>query len=150
VKKETPKSIEEAFVCMFCGRAGHLDEFCFRRKRIEKVRFEYARNSYRDDFFDFPPYSYSCAPLRMSSRALSCFSHGPNYHSYGFDSRENNFVPIHFGYGSCSHRGDHFSCRHGFQLKGLTLALSLNSWTVHIFPIVVQIPQVQMVRCKRL
>jgi hypothetical protein len=29
VKKETPKQREEAFICMFCGRAGHLDEFCF-------------------------------------------------------------------------------------------------------------------------
>jgi hypothetical protein len=29
VKKETPKSREEAFVCIFCGHAGHLDEFCF-------------------------------------------------------------------------------------------------------------------------
>jgi hypothetical protein len=34
-RKETPKPREEAFVRMFCGRAGHLDEFCFRRKRIE-------------------------------------------------------------------------------------------------------------------
>jgi hypothetical protein len=30
VRKETLKSREEAFICMFCGRAGHLDEFCFR------------------------------------------------------------------------------------------------------------------------
>jgi hypothetical protein len=29
-RKETPKPREEAFVCMFYGRAGHLDEFCFR------------------------------------------------------------------------------------------------------------------------
>jgi hypothetical protein len=29
-RKETPKSRDEAFVCMFCGRASHLDEFCFR------------------------------------------------------------------------------------------------------------------------
>jgi hypothetical protein len=29
-RKETPKPRDEAFVCMFCGRAGHLDEFCFR------------------------------------------------------------------------------------------------------------------------
>jgi hypothetical protein len=29
-RKETPKLREEAFVCMFCGRASHLDEFCFR------------------------------------------------------------------------------------------------------------------------
>jgi hypothetical protein len=32
VKKESPKPREEAFVCMFCGRVGHLDEFSFRRK----------------------------------------------------------------------------------------------------------------------
>jgi hypothetical protein len=29
VKKETTKLREEVFVCMFCGRASHLDEFCF-------------------------------------------------------------------------------------------------------------------------
>jgi hypothetical protein len=29
VRKETPKLIEEASVCIFCGCAGHLDEFCF-------------------------------------------------------------------------------------------------------------------------
>jgi hypothetical protein len=45
VRKEISKHREEAFVCMFCGRAGHLDEFCFRRKRIEKRHFEYAKNS---------------------------------------------------------------------------------------------------------
>jgi hypothetical protein len=28
--KETPKPREEAFICMFYGRVGHLDEFCFR------------------------------------------------------------------------------------------------------------------------
>jgi hypothetical protein len=41
--KETPKLREEAFVCMFCGRAGHLYEFCFWRKRIERRHVEYAR-----------------------------------------------------------------------------------------------------------
>jgi hypothetical protein len=30
VRKEIPELREEAFICMFCGRAGHLDEFCFR------------------------------------------------------------------------------------------------------------------------
>jgi hypothetical protein len=34
VRKETPKPRVEAFVCIFCGCAGHLDEFCFRRKNI--------------------------------------------------------------------------------------------------------------------
>jgi hypothetical protein len=36
VRKETPKPREEAFICMFCARAGRLDEFCFRHNRIEK------------------------------------------------------------------------------------------------------------------
>jgi hypothetical protein len=47
-RKETPKPREGAFIYMFCGHAGHLDEFCFRWKRIERRRVEYARDSYRD------------------------------------------------------------------------------------------------------
>jgi hypothetical protein len=85
VRKEIPKPTKEAFVCMFCSRAGHLDEFCFRRKRIEKRLFNYARNSYHDEFY-FPPRSYSHTSPRTSSHALSCFSHEPNHHSYGFGS----------------------------------------------------------------
>jgi hypothetical protein len=73
VRKETPKPREEVFVCMFCGCVGHLDEICFRRKRIEKRHFDYARNSYHDEFFDFPPHSYSHASRHTSSRALSHF-----------------------------------------------------------------------------
>jgi hypothetical protein len=68
-RKETPKSREEPFVYMFCGCAGHLDEFCFRRKRIERRRVEYARDSYRDEFIDFSPRSYSHVPPRFYSRA---------------------------------------------------------------------------------
>jgi hypothetical protein len=86
VKKETPKPTEEAFVCIFCDRAGHLDVFCFRRKRIKKRHFEYARNTYRDEFFDFLPHSYSRALPHTSSHVLSHFSHGPNHRSYGFGS----------------------------------------------------------------
>jgi hypothetical protein len=78
VGKETPKPRVETFICMFCGRAGHLDEFCFRRKRIEKMCFDYARNSYRTEFIDFP--------LRTYSRAPSRFFHGPNHRLYGFGS----------------------------------------------------------------
>jgi hypothetical protein len=37
-RKETPKPREKAFVYRFCDRAGHLNEFCFRRKRIERRR----------------------------------------------------------------------------------------------------------------
>jgi hypothetical protein len=86
VRKETPKLREEAFVCIFCGYAGHLDEFCFRHKRIERRCLDYARNSYCDEFSDFPPRSFSHALSRTSSRALSQFAHGPNHRSYGFGS----------------------------------------------------------------
>jgi hypothetical protein len=68
-RKEITKPREEAFICMFCGHAGHLDEFCFRCKKIERRHDEYARNSYRDEFIDFLPRSYSHFPPRFYSRA---------------------------------------------------------------------------------
>jgi hypothetical protein len=98
VQRQTTNSsmhnLDGVYTCMFCGRAGHLDKFCFRRKRIEKMRFEHARNSYHDEFFDLPPrsysrvppHSYSCASPRTFSYALSRFSHGPNHRLYGFGS----------------------------------------------------------------
>jgi hypothetical protein len=113
VRKETPKLRVEAFICMFCDRASHLDEFCFRRKKIERC-FEYAGNSYRNEFFEFPPRSYSRALPRTSSRTFPQFSHGPHHHSYSFGSRENRFEPRHFGYSPHPHCGDCFLCRPGF------------------------------------
>jgi hypothetical protein len=111
---------------MFYGHAGHLDEFCFRRKRIERRRVEYARNSNHDKFFDFLPQSYSRAPSRSYShasphtfsRAMSCFSYVTNYHSYGFGSRENRFEPRCFGYGPHPRRGNHFPHRPSFPARG--------------------------------
>jgi hypothetical protein len=105
VRKETPKPGEEAFICMFCDHAGHLDEFCFWRKRLERRRVEYARDTYRDEFIDFLPRSYSLvsphfyshASPRTFSRALPRtspgafpqFAHEPNHRSYGFGPRDN-------------------------------------------------------------
>jgi hypothetical protein len=126
VKRESPKPREEAFVCMFCGRPDQLDEFCFRCKRIERMHVEYARNSYRDEFIDFPACSYSHVPPRFysrasphtSSRAFPQFSYGPNHQSYGFGSRENHFEPRRFGYGPRPNRGDGFPHRPGFSARG--------------------------------
>jgi hypothetical protein len=119
---------------MFCGRVGHLDEFCFRRKRIERRHVEYARDSYRDEFIDFPPHSYShvlprfhsrasprtfsCALPRTSSSASHQFAHGPNHRSYGFGPLENRFEPRRFGYGPRPHRDDRFLRRSGFPTGG--------------------------------
>jgi hypothetical protein len=110
VRKEIPKPREEDFVCILCGHGDHLDEFCFRRKRIEKSLFDYVRNSYCVEFINFSPCYYSCA--------LSHFSHGPNHRSYGSGSRENNFVSRRFGYDPHPHHGDLFPCRPGFPAGG--------------------------------
>jgi hypothetical protein len=110
VRKQTPKPREEYFICIFCDRAGHLDGFCFHRKRIKKRRLDYARNSYHDEFNDFPPRTYS--------RASPYFFYGPNHRSYGFRSQENNFVPRCFGYDSHPHCGDCPTSRHGFPASG--------------------------------
>jgi hypothetical protein len=37
-----------------------------------------------------------------------------------------------------------------FLLELLTLTLSRDTWTVHVFPVVVHIPLRQMVKCKEL
>jgi hypothetical protein len=149
VRKETPKPREEAFICMLCGRAGHLDEFCFRRKRIERRRVEYVRYSYRDEFFDVPPQSYSRPPRsysrassrtfsrdspRTSSCALLQFAHGPNHRSDGFGPRENRFVPRHFGYGPHPHRGDRFPRRPGFPTGGSFPHFELRHLNIPRFP----------------
>jgi hypothetical protein len=133
-RKETPKSRVEAFVCIFCGRAGHLDEFCFQRMRIERRRVKYARDSYCDEFFNVPLQSYSrflprsyprASPCtfsrafpRTSSGALPQFAHGPNHLSYGFGPRQNHLEPRRFGYGPRPHRGDCLPCRPDFPTVG--------------------------------
>jgi hypothetical protein len=111
VKKNTLNPSEEVYICMFCGCAGHLDEFCFRHKRMEKRRADYARNSYHDEFIDFLPH--------FSSRAPSHFSHEPNHHSYGFGSRESGLVLGRFGVDPLSHRGVRPPHRHGFPARGV-------------------------------
>jgi hypothetical protein len=111
---------------MFYGRAGHLNEFCFRRKRIERRRVEYARDLYRDEFFDVlsqsyshtPPRFYSCVSPHTFSHALPQFAHGYNNRSYGFGPLENRFEPRRFGYGPRLHRGDRFPRMPGFPTVG--------------------------------
>jgi hypothetical protein len=142
VKKNTPNPSEEVYICMFCGRAGHLDEFCFQRKRMEKRHVDYARNSYHDKFIDFLPH--------FSSHAPSHFSHGPNHRSYGFDSREGGFFldPLVSTHALIVV----FIPRIGmvFPLEVSIFTLSWVALMVHAFHIVVDVPLAQMVRYKGL
>jgi hypothetical protein len=138
VKRESPRLREKTFVCIFYGRAGHLNDFCFRRKRIERRCVEYARNSYRDEFIDFPPRSYSHVPPyfysrvspRTSSRAFTPFSYVPN-------RRSNDF-------------GDRFPHRPSFPAGGSYTHLSRDTCMVHVFSVMVHAPLRQVLRCKGL
>jgi hypothetical protein len=77
---------------------------------------DYTKNSYHNEFIDFPPH--------ISSRAQSHFSHVPNHYSYGFGSLESGLVPRSFGVDPHSHRGARPSHRHGFALEVSILNLS--------------------------
>jgi hypothetical protein len=138
VKKNTSNPSEEVYICMFYGRAGHLDEFCFQHNRMEKRRVNYARNSYHDEFTDFPP--------QFSSRALSHFSHGPNYRSYGFALQESSLMPGSFGVDPRSHRGVPPPRRHSFPARGVYSKFEPVALTVHAFHNVVHVSLAQMVR----
>jgi hypothetical protein len=137
-------NLNSVYTYMFCGRAGHFDEFYFLCKIMEKRCFECARNSYPDKFFDFLAHSYSRASPRTSSRAVSHFFHGPNHFLYSFDSQENIYLFL-----------DALVTAHvfpvvvivprvgtGFLLEDLTPVLSRDTWIVHVFHIMVLVPPV--------
>jgi hypothetical protein len=142
VKKNTPNQSDEVYICMFCSCAGHLDEFCFQHKRMEKRRLDYARNSYHDEFIDFLPH--------FSSHALSHFSHGSNHHSYGLFHKRvvlclDALVSTHTLIVV-------FIPRVGmvFPLEVSILTLSCIALMIHTFSVVVHIPFARMVSCKGL
>jgi hypothetical protein len=62
-------------------------------------------------------------------------------------------VPRRFDFDPRYHHGDCTPRRPGFSTRGgggLTLVLKQDTWLVHIFPVVVLVPLIQIVRCKRL
>jgi uncharacterized protein YjeT (DUF2065 family) len=134
---------------MFCGCVGHLDEFCFRHNRIERRCFDYARNSYRDEFSDF------CLVLTLVlclTLLLLCLVSL-------MDLTIAHMVLVHERTILCL---DALVTAHVlivvivphvgmiFVLEGLTPTLSPDTWTVHVFPIVVHVSLGQMVKWKRL
>jgi hypothetical protein len=123
VRKETPKSRQEAFVCMFCGRTDHLDEFYFRHKRIEKRCFNYARNSYCDESMDL-----TIAHTILVHKKIALF----------LDALVTTRVLIVV----IASRLDPV-----FLLEDLRLTLSPDTWTVHVFPVVVHVPLGQVMMC---
>jgi hypothetical protein len=128
---------------MFCGCAGHLDEFCFHRKRIEKRCFDFARNSYRDEFSDFLPRSHLALLLVLYLISV-------------IDLTTTHMVLVHERTTLCL---DALVTAHilivvivsrvglVYLLEGLTLTLGPDTWTVHISLVVVFVPLGQVVNC---
>jgi hypothetical protein len=127
---------------MFYGRAGHLVEFYFQHKRLERRRFEYARNSNRDEFFDFPPRSSLVLHLALlhalflSSLIDLTIAYMVLVHertTLSLDALVMAHVLIvviiyHIGL--------------VFLQESFTPILSWDTWTVHIFPVMVLVPLV--------
>jgi hypothetical protein len=142
VKKNTPNSSEEVYICMFCGCVGHLDEFFFWCKRMEKRCVVYARNSYHDEFIDFSPHFSSCVLLVFLMNLI--ITHMVLIHERVVFFL-NASVPTHaLIVVFVPHIGM------VFPLEVSILTLSRVILTVHAFPVEVYVPLAQMVRCKGL
>jgi hypothetical protein len=155
-RKKNPKPREEAFVCIFCGLAGHLDEFCFWWKRIEMMCVEYARDSYRDNFIDFPPRSYSHVHLAFTLVLLLALSHVLCL-TLLLVLRLSSLMDLTIAHMILVHERTALSLDalvifHAlivvivshvglvFPLKGPSPTLSRDTWTAHVFPVVIHVP----------
>jgi hypothetical protein len=135
-------NLDGVYTCMFCGRVGHLDEFCFRHKRLEKKCVDYAKNSYHNELIDFLPH--------ISSRAPSHFL---------MDLTISHMVLVHKRVTLCL---DTIVSTHilivvlvpcigmVLPLEVPILTLSRVALTVYAFPVVVHVPLTQIVKYIRL
>jgi hypothetical protein len=142
VKKNTLNPSEEVYICMFCGLAGQLGEFCFRCKRLEKRCVDYTRNSYHDEFIDFPP--HICLVLHLISLMNLTITHMALVHervTLCLDALVSTHVLIMV----FIPRVDMV-----FPLEVFILTLSRVTLTVHAFPVMVHTSLTQTVRCKGL
>jgi hypothetical protein len=159
VKRESPKPREEASDCMFCGRAGHLDEFCFRHKRIERRRVDYMLETH----IVMSSLISRLILIVMFHLAFTLLLHLALLHvlflSSLMDLTIAHMVLVHE---RTTLSLDALVTAHVlvvvivshvglvFLLEGPTPILSQDTWMVHVFPVVVHVPLSQVVRCKGL
>jgi hypothetical protein len=149
VRKETPKLREKGFICMFCDRAGHLDEFCFRCKKIEKMHFEYETHIVMSSLIfrlvlTLVLHLALLHVLFLSSLMYLTIAHMVLDHERTVLSL-NALVMAHVLIVVIVPRVSPV-----FLQESFTPVLSRHTWTVHAFSIVVLIPLIQIVMCKRL
>jgi hypothetical protein len=150
VKKETPKQREEAFICMFCGGAGHLDEFCFRARELRTCALSMVETHIVMSSLIFC--LVLTLVLRLTHLLMLCLISL-------IDLTIAHMLLVHERISLCL---DALVTTHVlivvivsrvgmvFLLEDLTLTLSRDTWTFHIFPVVVHVPLGQVIWCKRL
>jgi hypothetical protein len=166
VRKETPNSREEAFVCMFCGRAGHLDEFCFRGKKLRGFMLSMLEIHIMMSSLIFCLILILMFRLTFTLVLLIALSHVlclvflPVFRlSSLMDPTIAHMVLVHerTALSLDALVTDHvlivvtvFHVHLVFPLEGPFPTLSQDTWTVHTFSVVVHVPLGQVVRCKGL
>jgi hypothetical protein len=118
--------------------------------RIERSQFDYARNTYRDEFSDFC-LALSLA-LCLALFLLLCLNllmdltiaHMVLVHERTALSVDALVVAHVLIVAIVSHIGLFF------LLEGLTFTLNRDTWTIHVFPVMVYVPLGQVMLCKGL
>jgi hypothetical protein len=150
VKRESTKSRDEAFVCMFYGCTGHLDEFCFWHKRLEGGALSMLETHIVMSSLIF--HLVLILVLCLTLTLMFCLNSL-------MDLTMAHMVLVHERTALCLDTLDTahvlimviiFRIGLVFLLEGFTLVLSRDTWTVHAFPVVVLVPLIQTVMCKRL
>jgi hypothetical protein len=150
VRKETPKSREEVFICMFCGRAGHWMSFASGTRGFRGSALIMPETHIVMGFLIFHlTLSLTLCLTLLLMFCLSSLMDLTIAHMVLVHERTalslNALVMAHILIVVIISRVGLF-----FLLEGRTPTLSRDTWMVHVFPIVVHVPLSQVVRCKGL
>jgi hypothetical protein len=158
VRKETPKPREGAFIYMFCGRAGHLEDFSFGGRELRGGML-----SMLETHIVMSSLIYYLILILMFCLAFTLVLCLTFFHvlclSSLMDLTIAHLVLVHERTTLCL---DALVMAHVlivvtvsrisliFPLEGHFPTLSQDTWMVHIFPVVVHVPLGLLVRCKGL
>jgi hypothetical protein len=142
VKKNTPNPCEEVCICMFCGRAGHLDEFSFSAREWRRGVWTMPETHFMMSLLIFHlTFLFMLRLVFLMDQTITYMVLVHETVTLCLDTLVSTHTLIVV-----------FVSRIGmvFLLKVSILTLSPVPLTVHAFSIVAQVPLAQMVRCKGL
>uniref|UniRef100_UPI003D103B9C hypothetical protein n=1 Tax=Sulfurimonas sp. TaxID=2022749 RepID=UPI003D103B9C len=144
VRKETPRLKEKAFVCLFCGCVGHLDEFCFLGREFKRGILIMLETHIVMSFLIFRLvltlmlYLTLLLVLCLVSLMDLTIAHKVLVHERTTLSLDALVMTHVLAVVIVSRIGL------VFLLEGPSPTLSQDTWMVHVFPVVVHVPLIQM------